>query len=476
MRNKLGGSLLGLCIVTGWLGDASAAPASAKPARVLSVQDFAYARAIEAPGNSAIYTFSLPEDLYRAATRSDLGDVRVFNAAGMVVPTEISRTEPFIESLLVSSAIPFFPIEAAPAAGNNAGGNSTDQIEISQDSAGKTVRVWMGGNDAKSDERGISYLLDLRSINSQLQALVLQPQELPANKIVEVQLESSSDLKRWHTLDCSGVLAKLNYLGQEVQQDKVQCNFAATKFLRLSFPSGDRIALQGLTGELVKSQRKVAAQRWIDVSGVPDPKLPGIVLYDTAGYFPVRSFRLQLPQVNTLAQVRLLSRPTDTATWATRFRGSAYRLTTKGGELSSPAQSIDMISNDRYWRLEIQGKDSQTGVGVPVLQLGWLSDEMYFMAQGTPPFRLTYGSAAVEPPDFGLGRLSRIAPGQETYPASASLGEVEQIRGEAARVAVVEPLPIAWKKWLLWLALLGFVVVVGLMALRLAKDLKKGSL
>ena len=49
-------------------------------------QDFAYARQIETPDNATIYRVALPLDVYKNVVRSDLGDLRVFNASGKAVP------------------------------------------------------------------------------------------------------------------------------------------------------------------------------------------------------------------------------------------------------------------------------------------------------------------------------------------------------------------------------------------------------
>ena len=49
--------------------------------------DFAYGMAIEADAaQDALHEIEIPAAVYRAVTRADLGDVRVFNGQGEVVP------------------------------------------------------------------------------------------------------------------------------------------------------------------------------------------------------------------------------------------------------------------------------------------------------------------------------------------------------------------------------------------------------
>ena len=49
-------------------------------------RDFAYGIALSTEGDSAFYQVELPPAVYAGAVRGDLGDVRVFNADGAVVP------------------------------------------------------------------------------------------------------------------------------------------------------------------------------------------------------------------------------------------------------------------------------------------------------------------------------------------------------------------------------------------------------
>lgn len=59
---------------------AGAASAAERP------EDFAYGSLLEADGSEALYEITLPAAVYRGVARPDLGDVRVFNSAGEVVP------------------------------------------------------------------------------------------------------------------------------------------------------------------------------------------------------------------------------------------------------------------------------------------------------------------------------------------------------------------------------------------------------
>lgn len=436
---------------------------------VLEPQDFAYAKNIEVSGKAVMYSITLPEDVYRFVTRSDLADLRVFNSAGAIVPHQISHSSPMIDTSLASAPIPFFPIEGSS---KQVGGN--DAVEISQDSSGRTLRVWMTGNSKHRDNSVSWYLLDLRSLKDPIRAIAISAKEIEPNRIVDVQLEGSLDLKSWRKLPSSGVLARLNYLGQEVEENRIQFSSEDSKFLRLSVSNLDRLAINAITGEYVNSKQSIKPEHWQSLRGVVDDKFPNSIFYENEGFFPVRSFRLRFPEANTLVSVRLSSRSDTMQPWSTRFSGTAYRLVTKDGELVNSPLAVYSTTNDRYWRVEVRGHDSLQNIGIPNLELGWVSDELHFVAQGQAPFRLMYGSARASLANFGLGDFSTVAKTQRLDIEPAILAEVSEVLGGmAARVAAPKVEPLPWKKWILWLVLMGFLALVASMAVQLFKDLKK---
>jgi len=59
----------------------------------LKPQDFAYAVPLQFEGQDALYQATLPLSVYQNTVRSDLGDLRVFNAQGEVVPHMLRQPE-----------------------------------------------------------------------------------------------------------------------------------------------------------------------------------------------------------------------------------------------------------------------------------------------------------------------------------------------------------------------------------------------
>ena len=73
------------------------AVAAAQPAP--TPQQFAWHQSIETTSGEAIQRFALSAETYAGAARPDLGDLRIFNAAGEVLPYALVRREAQAETL-----------------------------------------------------------------------------------------------------------------------------------------------------------------------------------------------------------------------------------------------------------------------------------------------------------------------------------------------------------------------------------------
>ncbi len=63
----------------------------AAPATALKPDSFAYGFDITTPNAGPLFKLNLPENVYRSVKKEDLGDIRVFNAQGDVVPHNLDH-------------------------------------------------------------------------------------------------------------------------------------------------------------------------------------------------------------------------------------------------------------------------------------------------------------------------------------------------------------------------------------------------
>jgi hypothetical protein len=72
-------------------------------------EDFAYGMPIHADAQDALYELEIPAAVYRGVTRTDLGDVRVFNGHGEVVPHALRPRASSSSESGAAVSLPGFP-------------------------------------------------------------------------------------------------------------------------------------------------------------------------------------------------------------------------------------------------------------------------------------------------------------------------------------------------------------------------------
>jgi hypothetical protein len=418
-------------------------------------QDFAYARQIETPGKAAAYRVALPAEVYRHAVRSDLGDLRVFNARGEVVPH--SLTHPPGEATLRQPArqLPLFPLRGDP-------GTALDAVRVTIESGKAAVNVQTQGATAARDAI-LSYLIDGRSLDGPVAALQLDWPEDAAEFAGRLKVEASDDLAAWRTLTDAAPVANLHSDGGRLIERRVQFGAWKAKFWRLSWAgAAPSFALTGVRAEPAAGQ--VAARRAeLLVQGQAVAARPGEILFDVGARLPVDRVNLELPERNSIVQIELQSRASAAGAWRSAGKHGFYRLETRNGEMENGAVSIEPRA-DRYWLASVDQHGSGLGTGIPQLKVGWLPHEVVFVARGAGPFELAYGSGVVEPSEAALGAIPKGVP-----VLSAQLAASHE-RGGVARLQPTPP-PFPWKTVLLWSVLALGVALLAWMAYRLAKKL-----
>jgi len=254
------------------------------------------------------------------------------------------------------------------------------------------------------------------------------------------------------------------------------------KYLRLSWvPQGDgapALELTGGRGEL--RERSVEAPReWTSVESGKGAKL-GEYVFDTGGHFPVDRVRLHLPEPNTVVQVELLARDKSDQPWRHVAQGVVYRLRKGEGEIGSP--ELTAGASDRYWLLRVDQKGGGLGAGAPRLEVGWVPHQFVLVARGSALFQLAYGKRDTKAAAYSIEtlvpglrddagatiRAAKAADAQKVNVQAAQALAPTELGGEARRLEAID-----WKRWSLWGALILGVVVLGVMAWRLVRQLDK---
>jgi hypothetical protein len=430
--------------------------------------DFPYRAPIEAKPGASHYRFALPAAAYQGAARRDLGDLRVFNAAGEPVPYAFVPRESLKLAPAVYAAA-LFPLYGDPQKPLD----TTTVVRVERNARGTVVNVRVNGEAAPRRRALVGYLLDASPVKQPLDALVLEWQTA-APFAGQARVEASDDLRYWRTLAAGSPVLHLEHRGATLERRRIELAGASAPYLRLSFAGvpGD-FRLREARLEL-RPPRPEPEREWRLLEGA-QTKTPGEWRFDSGGHFPVDRVRLRLPQPNTVVQVQVLARERLDDAWRLAGSALAYRLSRDGAEVENADVPV-RSAGERYWLVRVDQKGGGIGAGALGLELGWLPHEVVFAARGAGPFLLAYGKEAMKP---GALAISSVLPVQRDG-AAAAVAERASVGAPSAQVAppaspFTEPLRFARtffenrdaRKWLLWLVLVAGVGLLAWMALRL---------
>jgi hypothetical protein len=424
-------------------------------AQAVLPRDFAYGQLAIPARDASAYRFPLPLTVYQNTFREDLGDLRVFNAEGVVVSFSLSR--PAAQSLIHKTpiAVPMFPLHEGARI-------LIDGVHLTINSAGSAVNLQtQNGTPVNATVR--QYLLDARGLDATLSALQLGWPDGAPEYTGRLIVEVSDDLAVWHSLAAAAPIANLRANAQTLIENRVEFAPTKAKFWRLSWlglaPSFELTnVLAEPAASLTESDRAS-----LDVSGVADPKNSREYTFDLGAHPPVSRVNVLLPDPNSIIDVELSSRLAANAPWRAIMHSGFYRLKTPDAEQQNASLGVSP-DTDRYWRARILGAGNSPQSPLR-LHVEWIPNEVTFLAQGHAPFLLAYGNATANRAEADLSRLPdtlEIAP--------ATLGPAK-VSGGTARL-IAKPVPFPRMRVALWSVLLLAVAVLGWMAYRIARDPK----
>ncbi|MGA7827793.1 MAG: DUF3999 domain-containing protein [Geobacteraceae bacterium] len=434
-------------------------------ARESQPSDFAFGILLQTKGTDALYQFALPDAVYRSVTRSDLGDLCVFNSQGEVVPFTLSYPSPPKTPNQETRIISIFPV--------------TGSRFQEQGSVSLTVRKGIGGSlvSVQTAEPGTrpgrisAYLLDASAVKSPLKDLTLNWEELSEGVVTKLRVEGSNNLEDWSLLVPSAVLIDLRYGDHRLERRTINLNGSSMKYYRIS--SAAAAEMPKLTAAMahLSTATQEPPRHWSKISTTLRSKRAGDYVFTTDGLMPVDRIRVHLPQENTLVQASFFSRATENDPWQQGPSALLYRLHIRGEELTSP-DIVLTRSSDRYRLMRIDQDSGGIGKGLPLVEVGWVPAQILFLARGGSPFQLAFGSGKPGTCARGDSTLFQQFSDQhkKRYVAGTVLPGPQAIL--AGKAALQKPfLPYDTKTVVLWSLLLLGVGTLAWMAVRLHRQL-----
>jgi hypothetical protein len=425
--------------------------------------DYAQGIEIVLPTGLPLVELTLPDAVYQTVTRPDLGDMRVFNADGNPVPHALCTAPAQAEPEITEHSLRVFELRDAPEVAN--GGS---RIEV-HTAGGTHVNVQEAAGGRPEAVTGRIHIIDARDSEQPIRAIAFDWRSPDGASQAQVSIEASDDLDRWRVLVSASTLLRARSGEQEIRRERIELPARSYDYLRVQrTDGGPPLAIASVTAERVGAAIELDPVWFMATNHVTDDV--EVLFYDTRRRAPVTYARLRLPQENSSVRVTLHSRDDAKAAWSQRWEGEAYWIVTDTQRRESPPAQFAATS-DRYWRLKI-AKDPQL-YRATVLELGYRPARLRFLAQGSGPFTLAYGSRRAEvSPASACGALLADFPADER---SKLVGEgspqaTRLLGGDTALRPPPKQTPV--RLVVLWSVLIAGVGLLVAMALALLKRVR----
>ena len=144
-----------------------------------------------------------------------------------------------------------------------------------------------------------------------------------------------------------------------------------------------------------------------------------------------------------------------------------------GLEVSSPSIAV-APTRDRYWMIQFEKAEFDFDSKVPSIHFGYIPDQIVFLASGEIPYKIAYGNIKVKNADFDFVTIRKAIPSSDgAIIPVVECGAQLTLAGSGKLQAAPASVPNQNKKILLWIILIAVIGLVGSMAYKLSRDLKK---
>lgn len=434
--------------------------------QALTQNDFAYAADLRTTTGTPFYELEIPELVYKNISRNDLGDMRVLNGSGQVVPHGLRNIEPEVVSHVSEGEVPYFPLYL-----KQGDSNGDLHLNIKRNASGDVLDIKSSGSVAQSGERLSGYLVDLREWDKPVDTIKLS-WETADNKsfIRKLKISVSEDLSNWKVITEEKSLVNLLYQTHQLIEDRIKLSSGRIKYLRITF-TDDKPGLEITRVDVISTRASQQYKKnWLNTdvvinegAGAP----AGEYLFQHPLKSSLSELRVKLPENNTVVNVKILSRGSEDKPWQYRGAKLLYRLSVDGVNIQQQEVSLN-ASSDIFWKLVINQQGGGIGEGLPIIELAWKPQQLVFVARGEAPYTLVWGSVRV-PAVTQDAKQILIGVNQEN--TNSMLGSAywlaETVRTVNLLSLTEADKPLNWRQWLLWAVLIFAAIILIWMAVRL---------
>lgn len=454
-------------------------PASADDV-ALTPQDFYQGMQLSTPASAPFYRVPLPDRVYSETAWSDLRDVRVFNHTGQAMtfalePMSSEKTERYELPLKV------FPLQATANKANESGGEgkvvlkSVDGIEVTlhpgTEQRAMGVTYLLKADDAQPPREGDGF-----------DQITLGWNKSAANWQAKVSVYGSRDLKNWRPRATDAPLMDLLSGDDRLILDRLDIdnNYSSRddRYWLVVVNAEGQNALPMIDKAQAVSVIKRSDAQMLEVPFGVETASKSEVVYQLKRPQPLSTLSVVPAQNNTVLPVSIEYRSTAEGEWRPLAHAAIYRLESADGYRISDSLPLNkaMVQSVR-----IKAVSGSWGEAPPEVKGERERVEIIFNAQGNPPYLLTWGAKIAPSASVEIGTLipSTVMPRSgieglymvDSGP-TVTLGGESRLTAESAAEASAR-----WQTWLLWGLLIVGVAGLGLITVKLAREVtsKRGD-
>ena len=393
--------------------------------------DFAWRATLSVPAGASLARVNVPVQALLGMRSSAAHDVRVFNAAGTVVPfailggSDLSRLAPAAHT----NSYKAYPLFSTSGDRKPARGAVAVQLDVAEQTT--TTNVWVrwdrtdlrtkAADAAAATQPLQAALFDLRTEKQNLGALELVV-DMPRNALVPITVATSTDLKDWTPVATRGPLFQFDGTDAPANTtlELLQPLAVQGRYLRLSWHGQTGVALRALTGTVAASQTAAAPLRAALPPGLADGS--NALNWTLPFATPIAALHLQAVHNNSLVPVRILGRGEASQPWRTLASSVVYRLDGAGEGSSNPATVLHGASLHSL-RVEV-GKGMALPDGGLQATVEFAPVQVAFLASGAGPFTLAVGRPQTAMAAVDASLLGSVTPAKLVELPLAALSEV----------------------------------------------------
>jgi len=428
---------------------------------------------IHPKNDGSLQKIILTEDIYSYSKKNQLQDISVVDKLNNPLPFEIDISTKEPKKLVKSIAI--YPLTEKRFLLEN-----TDIVSFQYDQNNRLSQIQSNAFNNKKQsneqEQVVGYLLDLGAENRPTNShLVFELSKASNTSFLRFDIDQSNDLKYWHSISRSEVLAQLfdRQLDQQPDQqlvsqhNKINLNEVSSRYLRLKLlDNHQEFSINSVIQEY--SETKSSEPIWSTTKLANYNQQAKGYIFDLAQSIAYTHVKVKLPEPPSFIRGKLYSRNGKNDPWIQRNNVNLFHIQVNGKSIIQNELLVDRL-RAKQMMIVLDNNYNQSAPKNLSIDLGWAPQELIFFANGNAPYEILVRSSrddseSMKDPQF----ISLI---KNQLSSSIPLAKFGESRLEK-NPDISDDKPLPWSQIFLWAILILGVVVLGLMARSLLRQVK----